>query len=112
MPILSPIPPSFQPTRRYSQERRDALHKAHPSGFLTEAELNLMDEFMCKHDQAFAWNDSERGRFCKDFFPPIEFPVLPHTPWIQKNIPIPPGIYNEVCAVIKKKIAAGVYEPS
>ncbi|EPQ49854.1 hypothetical protein GLOTRDRAFT_26270, partial [Gloeophyllum trabeum ATCC 11539] len=34
MPILSPIPPSFQPTGRYSQERRDALHKAHPSGFL------------------------------------------------------------------------------
>ncbi|EPQ49779.1 hypothetical protein GLOTRDRAFT_51612, partial [Gloeophyllum trabeum ATCC 11539] len=59
---------------------------------------------MSKHDQAFAWNDSERGRFRKDFFPPIEFPVLPHTPWIQKNIPIPPGIYNEVCAVIKKKI--------
>ncbi|EPQ50034.1 hypothetical protein GLOTRDRAFT_28973, partial [Gloeophyllum trabeum ATCC 11539] len=111
MPILSTIPPSFQPTGRYSQERRDALHKAHPSGFLTEAELNLMDEFMCKHNQAFAWNDSERGRFRKDFFPPIEFPVLPHTLWIQKNIPIPPGIYNEVCAVIKKKIAAGVYEP-
>ncbi|KZT20700.1 hypothetical protein NEOLEDRAFT_1075154, partial [Neolentinus lepideus HHB14362 ss-1] len=67
---------------------------------------------MCKQNEAFAWNDDERGRFKKEFFPPIDFPVLPHTPWIQRNIPIPPGIYPEVCAVIKRKIAAGVYEPS
>ena len=33
-------------------------------------------------------------------------------PWMEKNIPIPPGIYNEVCRVIKTKIDAGVYEPS
>ncbi|ETW82378.1 hypothetical protein HETIRDRAFT_314923, partial [Heterobasidion irregulare TC 32-1] len=27
-------------------------------------------------------------------------------------MPIPPGIYDEVCRLIKTKIAAGVYEPS
>ncbi|THH10411.1 hypothetical protein EW146_g8384 [Bondarzewia mesenterica] len=27
-------------------------------------------------------------------------------------MPIPPGIYNKVCDVIRTKIAAGVYEPS
>ncbi|KZT20051.1 hypothetical protein NEOLEDRAFT_1076493 [Neolentinus lepideus HHB14362 ss-1] len=72
----------------------------------------LLDDFMCKQNEAFAWNDNECGCFKKEFFPPIDFPVLLHTPWIQRNILILPGIYPKVCAVIKCKIAAGVYEPS
>src|SRR5882757_2872657 len=66
---------------------------------------------LCQQNQMFAWEDSERGSFRPDFFPPINIPVIPHTPFIEKNIPIPPGIYEEVCAVIRKKLAAGVYEP-
>ena len=77
-----------------------------------EAELQLMDYFMSVHNQGFAWDDSERGCFRPDFFLPIDIPVVSHKPWIQKNIPIPPGIYDEVCQIIKKKLAAGVYEPS
>jgi hypothetical protein len=30
----------------------------------------------------------------------------------MRNIPIPPGIYNQVCELIKRKIDAGVFEPS
>ena len=67
---------------------------------------------MTLHQDAFAWDDSERGHFREDFFSPIEIPVVPHTPWVLRNIPIPPGIYDEVCAVIKRKIDAGVFEPS
>ena len=67
---------------------------------------------MCKQEGAFAWNDTERGRFQTDFFPPIDFPVVPHTPWVERNIPIPPGIYDEICRIIRKKLDAGVYEPS
>jgi hypothetical protein len=55
---------------------------------------------------------TKRGSFRPNFFPPINIPVIPHTPFIEKNILIPPGIYEEVCAVIHKKLAAGVYEPS
>ena len=36
--------------------------------------------------------------------------VIPHIPFIEHNFPIPPGIYKEVCAIIRKKIASGVYE--
>jgi len=54
----------------------------------------------------------ERGSFNKKFFPPIEIPTILHTPWVEKNRPIPPAIYDEVCKMIKRKIAAGVYEPS
>ncbi len=34
------------------------------------------------------------------------------TPWVQKNIPIPLGIFEEVCKIICTKIQAGVYKPS
>lgn len=71
-----------------------------------------MHHFMCLHEGAFAWCDEERGRFREDFFPPVEFPVVEHTPWIQRNIPIPPGIYDKVCAIIKQKIDNGIYEDS
>ena len=112
MPTLDPNSPAFQPTGRYTQERKEKMDKIHPEGFLQPAERHLMHDFVCKQNQGFAWDDSERGRFREDFFPSIDIPTVPHTPWTEKNIPIPPGIYDEVCAIIKTKIAAGVYEPS
>ena len=64
------------------------------------------------HQDAFAWNDSEQGHFREDFFPPIDIPVVPHTPWVQRNIPIPPGLFDEVCEVIRQKLKTGTFEPS
>jgi hypothetical protein len=67
---------------------------------------------MSEQNQAFAWNDTERGSFQEDFFPPVIIPVVEHKPWVYKNIFISPGIFEEVCGIIQKKIEAGVYEPS
>ena len=39
-------------------------------------------------------------------------PIVPHTPWEYRNIPIPPGIRDKVIELLKHKINAGVYEPS
>ena len=111
MPELNPNPPPFTPTGRYTQERMEQLDKEHP-GFLTPTERRLMHDFMCKQNAGFAWTDTERGRFRQDFFPSVDIPIIPHTPWIERNIPIAPGIYNEVCDIIRSKLAAGVYEPS
>ena len=88
------------------------MDKIHSEDFLQPAERDLMHDFVCKQNQGFAWEDSERGRFREDFFPSIEIPTVPHTPWVERNIPIPPGIYDEVCKIIRTKISAGVYEPS
>ncbi|OBZ76152.1 hypothetical protein A0H81_03901 [Grifola frondosa] len=88
------------------------MDHAHGGDFLWPEERKLLHHFISLHHDAFAWNDSKHGRFRTDFFPSIEFPVIPHKPWVQCNIPIPPSIYDEVCGIIKKKIAAGVYEPS
>ncbi len=87
----------------------DAVHR---SGFLWPAERNLMHHFMTLHQDAFAWNDTERGHFREDFFPPVEIPVVPHKPWIVKNRPIPPGIYHELCKLLQKKLDAGVLQKS
>ena len=88
------------------------LFNKNNAGFLLAEERKLLHYFMMVHQDAFAWNDTKRGHFREDFFPPIEMPVVPHQPWVQKNIPIPPGIYDEVCQALQWKIEAGVMEPS
>ena len=67
---------------------------------------------MCLQNRGFAWSDQERRLFRKDFFPQVEILTIPHKPWAQCNILIPPGIYDEVCRLIKVKIDASIYKPS
>jgi len=112
MPVLPTNPPDFVEGTRYTIERRGIIDKNHPGNFLWPEERKLMHEMMRLQEMAFAWDASEGGNFRTDFFPPVRFPVLLHVPWVEKNIPIPPGIYEEVCQIIKEKIDAGVYEPS
>ena len=104
MPKLSTNPPDFIPTGRYTQERKDQFDKVHGEDFLLPEERKLMHHFMMQQSYGFAWDDTERGRFREDFFPPIDIPIIPHRPWVLKNIPIPPGLYPEVCRIIKTKI--------
>src|SRR5271170_544295 len=111
LPTLPTNPPTFTPTGRYTQERKELFDKIN-SGFLLPAERDLLHYFMMVHNQGFAWETSERGHFREDFFPPVDIPVLPHKPWVQRNIPIPPGLYPELCRLVKDKIDAGVFEPS
>jgi len=112
MPQLSPTPPPFKPTGRYNESNRAIIDKVHSGDFLWPGERELMHHFMCIQNQGFAWNDTQRGRFREDFFPPVVMPVIEHKPWVLRNMPIPPGIYDEVCRIIRTKIDAGVYERS
>ena len=112
MPELPTNPAEFTPTGRYTQERKEIIDKAHAENFLWEEERKLMHNFMMLHQDAFTWNDSERGSLRHDFFPPVEIPTVKHEVWVEKSIPIPRGQLEEFCKVIKTKIDAGVYEPS
>ena len=38
--------------------------------------------------------------------------MIAHKPWAVCNIPIPPGIYDHVCCLLKCKIDTGVFELS
>src|SRR5216684_4466670 len=112
IPTLATRPPPFQLTGRYTEERKEIINRGHKGDFLLPEERALMHHFMSIQNAGFAWSDQEHGHFREDFFPPIKIPTIPHKPWAQHNIPIPPGIYEEVCRMIKLKIEAGVYKPS
>ena len=88
------------------------IDAAHRDDFLWPEERKLMHRFMMAHEDGFAWEDAERGHFREDFFAPIEMPTVPHKPWKLRNMPIPPGIYDQICKLLQKKIKAGVFEPS
>lgn len=112
MPPLNPhLPKEFVPGKRLSEERLKKMN-LNPNGFLWDEEERLFIDVVKNHELAFTWDDSERGHFRKDYFDPVRIPVLAHTPWQQRNIPVPPGIRDQVVQIIKNKIASGVYEPS
>jgi len=108
LPTLNPTPPPYVPISRYTQEHKDLFDKKN-TGFLLPMERDLLHHFMMLHQDAFTWNDTERGHFREDFFPPVDIPVIPHTPWVIRNIPIPLGIYDDVCNLNKKKLDVGVF---
>ncbi|KAF7783144.1 hypothetical protein Agabi119p4_2520 [Agaricus bisporus var. burnettii] len=112
MPQLPTHPPEFTPKGRYTQERMEKMDAGLEPDFLWPEERKLMHNVIREQNEAFAWDDSERGSFKEEYFPPIEIPTIAHVPWVEKNRPIPPVIYDEVCKIIKRKIEAGVYEPS
>ena len=104
-------PPKFKHTGHYKRKRKDKFDEVHP-GFLWPPERHLLHYFMMIHNNTFTWDNSECGHFQEDFFPLVDIPVIPHKPWIQCNIPIPPGLYEELCRVVKQKLDTGVFEPS
>jgi hypothetical protein len=112
LPTLSPTLPDFELYSCYTEEWCKQFDKVHAGSFLLPKEHKLIHHFMCLQNSMFAWTDLECSHFCEDFFPPIEIPTIPHKLWVQRNIPIPPGIYDEVCWIIKNKINASIYELS
>ena len=88
------------------------MDNLHPLGFLWPTKCDLLHHFMVLQNEGFTWDDSKRGHFCEDFFPPVEIPIIMHMPWAECNIQIPPGIYDKVCKIIHTKMDAGMYECS
>jgi transposase InsO family protein len=108
---LSKRPPKFVPTPHITKERLETLN-INPDNFLSKEEEKLFIQVMMNNEEALAFIDKERGTLKESYFSPYIMPVVPHTPWEYKNIPIPPGIKDKVIEVLKDKMAAGVYEPS
>ena len=111
LPNLPTSPPEFVPGTRYTRERKEAM-PVNQNKFLWPEEEKLVHYIIKIHELAFAWTEEEKGKFSEDYFEPVVFPTIEHVPWVLRNIPIPPGIYDRVVQIIKNKIQAGVYEPS
>ena len=104
-------PPEFQENGRLTLERLKAID-LNPDKFLWPEEEKLFNHILQLHQNAFVFEDSQRGTFREDYFSPYIIPVIPHEPWAYPNIPIPPGIRERVIELLKEKIEADVYEPS
>ncbi|KIJ05744.1 hypothetical protein PAXINDRAFT_42286, partial [Paxillus involutus ATCC 200175] len=94
---LTPLPthpPAFVPGERFTQECADALD-LDPANWLWPEELKLVRWIVREHETAFAWIPTEQGRLDEHYFPPVKIATVPHTPWAQRNIPIPPRIHDQ-----------------
>ncbi|KAA1473774.1 hypothetical protein DENSPDRAFT_860009 [Dentipellis sp. KUC8613] len=111
---LEPLPfhpPPFIPDDRMTQEQMDKLG-INAEKFLWPEEEKLFQHIMYLNREALAFAETERGTLKESYFSPYIIPTVPHAPWTSKNIPIPPGLKEQVIELLKEKIAAGVYEPS
>ena len=112
MPRLPERPPEFQTKGHYNLDHKEKLDAVHPLGFLWPEERKLIYWLVAEQNEALAWDNIEWEKFKEEFFPPVEIPTVAHILWVEKLFRIPPAIYEEVCKMIKRKINAGVYEPS
>ena len=74
--------------------------------------MKLVQWIVLNHETAFDWVPTERGQLDDQYFPLVKIPTIPHTPWILRNIPIPPSSWDQAIQIIKDRIASGVYELS
>ncbi len=81
-------------------------------GVLQPEEQKLFEYIFVVNERTLAFEESQRGTLRQDYFSDYIMPTVPHIPWALKNIPVPPGIREQVIALIREKIKAGVYEPS
>jgi len=80
MPKLPEHPPEFKPRRHYTLKRKEKLDMAYEEGSLWPEERKLMHWLIGEQNEAFAWNDVEREKFKKEYFPPVEIPTVAHIP--------------------------------
>ncbi|SJL17472.1 uncharacterized protein ARMOST_21023 [Armillaria ostoyae] len=104
-------PPEFQPTERLTEERMKELN-VNQDNFLWPEEEKLFKHVMKLNEQTLPYEEKDRGTFSQEYFSDYVMPVVEHTPWEYKNIPIPPGIRQKVIEFLKSKMEAGVYEAS
>ncbi len=52
----------------------------HGGDFLWEEERKLVHQLIMQQNEAFAWDDAEKGSFKPEFFPPVEIPAIEHVP--------------------------------
>src|SRR5882724_7837735 len=111
LPVLPKHPPDFTPSEKFTEERRVKMN-INPLGCLWPEEEKLVLFLIKAQEEAITWDLTQPANFRKDYFKPIIIPTVPHMPWVERNIPIPPGIYDEVIRIIKGKIRIGIYERS
>jgi hypothetical protein len=110
LPPLPIHPPEFHPGAHFMREHADKLD-LNPAEWLWPEELKLVRWLVRTHKHAFTWNASKQGHLNETCFPPYKIPMIPHMPWSQCNIPIPPATLGEVVHIIKERSCRACMSP-
>ena len=98
-------------TVKFTQNQIDKLLADMESHhFLWLEEHQMFMHILIKNKAAIAFEDEYWGTLKETYFSPYKIPHIPHIPWQERNIPIPPGPRNKVIDLLCLKIKAGVYE--
>jgi hypothetical protein len=109
--VLPMHPPNFIPGLWCTQEQHNKL-QLNPDRFLWPEEEKLVHHLIREQEDCLLWVEDEKGEFWQDFFPPVFIPTIRHMPWVYKNIPILPGLHDELVKIICDKITSSAYELS
>ena len=109
LPVLPKHAPEFVPTGKLTSERMEKLN-IHNNPHLTTEERRLLQHVLVLNERSIAFTEDERGTFRRDYFTDYQIPVVPHIPWMDRNIPLPPARREEIIQLLKEKMETGVYE--
>jgi hypothetical protein len=109
LPVIPLVPPPFRDGRRVTKNRLDKLN-LNADGFLTPEELRIFEYILLVNENSIAFDESEKGKFRDDYFSPYIIPTMPHTPWAESMIPVPPSLREQVNELLRDKIKNGMYE--
>jgi transposase InsO family protein len=104
-------PPPFVDGERVTRERLNKLD-LFKSGFLWPQEVRIAEAVLKRREKSLAFSEADKGRFRDDYFTGYKFPVIPHEPWQEKPIPLPPAWRPGIHKLFKEKVANGTYEPT
>ena len=99
LPDVPKVPIPFKPVGKLMKERVEAL-SLNPDEFLWPDEEKLVMNLLMLQEGMFAWTELERGTFDLWYFNPVHIPMIPHVPWVRRNIPIPPGILRQTIELL------------
>ncbi len=108
---LPKLPPDFVPTERLTEAHMKELN-VNEEIFLWPEEEKLFKHVLTLNEQTLPYEEKDQGTFSQEYFSDYIMPVVVHTPWEYKNIPIPPGIWQKGIEFLKSKIEAEVYKAS
>jgi len=102
-------PPKFRPSAKVTEERMADLG-INNNTELSSEEKRLLQYVIKTNERSIAFDEQERGTFTNEYFSDYKMPTVEHTPWQDKNIPLPFGYKHEILRLLGEKVTAGVYE--
>ena len=79
---------------------------------LTMEEEREMRAMLARHGRAFAFADTEIGCVDPMVVPPLVLFTVPHVPWKLRPLPVPRAHYDQLVALLRRRLATRVLEPS